>query len=282
MQPIRAATLLERHRVFLIDAYGVLVTSAGAIPGARDFVLELKRRGLSYRVLTNDASRLPETAAAFYHASGLDIDPGLVITAGDAIGAALNERHGQEARCLVLGTDETQAIVERAGHQSVAIELEAEFDALVIGDDSGFDFLTTMNTVLSALHRQTNRGRLPSLLLANSDLLYPRGSGRYGFTSGAMARLLEQGLQQLHPDLEARFETIGKPARRLFDLAIEQTRAGPGEAVMLGDQLHTDVRGAHNAGIASALVATGLTRLPLPNGLSRDMTPTYLLEHLRL
>ena len=47
------------------------------------------------------------------------------------------------------------------------------------------------------------------------------------------------------PFIRARF----KPSRQMYDMALEQFKAKPEEAVMVGDQLLTDVLGANNADI---------------------------------
>ncbi|MCD7881176.1 MAG: YqeG family HAD IIIA-type phosphatase [Clostridiales bacterium] len=46
----------------------------------------------------------------------------------------------------------------------------------------------------------------------------------------------------------------GKPRRRSFDAALERTGVHREAAVMVGDQIFTDVWGAHNAGITAVLV----------------------------
>ena len=51
-------------------------------------------------------------------------------------------------------------------------------------------------------------------------------------------------------------------------------RAGTDSLVMIGDQLETDIAGACNAGIDSALVATGVSAW---NEHHNDVTPTFLL-----
>jgi HAD superfamily hydrolase (TIGR01450 family) len=284
MVKIRLDELIERHKVFFIDAYGVLVTSSGALPGARALLELLERRKKLYFVLTNDASRLPESAAAFYASCGLQVPLERVISAGMAIGPALDSKGFKNARCFVLGTEETKACVTRSGHSVISIpsasDQVTECDALVIGDDAGFDFLATMNALLTSLHRQELAGRRPALLLANSDLLYPQGPRAYGFTSGAMAHLLEAGLSQLHEGQSFPFEVLGKPSRWLFDLALNRAQCRVQDAVMIGDQLHTDIKGANNVGIASVVVGTGVTRLPLPEKLPLEMRPTYYLESL--
>jgi len=58
--------LLARYDLFLLDAYGVLVSASGALPGAADLVRRIPQQGKEYLVVTNDASRSPETSARRY------------------------------------------------------------------------------------------------------------------------------------------------------------------------------------------------------------------------
>ena len=78
---ITVEELMDRYAVLLLDAYGVLMHSSGALPGAVELIAELERRGKPFYVLTNDAydyitetpefkacavriDRLPESASA--------------------------------------------------------------------------------------------------------------------------------------------------------------------------------------------------------------------------
>jgi ribonucleotide monophosphatase NagD (HAD superfamily) len=69
-QEITIEELITRYPVLLLDAYGVLVNSSGAIPGAAGLIDELNRSRKSYYLLTNDASKLPQTAANRYKSYG--------------------------------------------------------------------------------------------------------------------------------------------------------------------------------------------------------------------
>ena len=273
---IKAREILETYQLILLDAYGVLVTSGGALTGAREFIAELNRRGLPYFVLTNDASRLPETAAAFYQRLGLDIAVERIISAGMIIGDALADTR---SRCFVFGGRDTKLMVEHAGHEVVEISARAEVDAVIFGDDSGYDVFAALGDALSAIHRQLRTGQpAPRLLAVNTDLLYPRGEDAFGFTSGAIALLLKAALEQMHGELSWNFEILGKPGRAMFERALN---SAPGaRAVMLGDQLHTDIKGAREAGIASVLVGSGMTRLPLSLDLDPDQRPDFTLSSL--
>ena len=66
--------LIERYRVVLLDAYGVLVDASSVLAGAADLIAELNSTHKPYFIVTNDASRLPETCSRRYRELGLDID----------------------------------------------------------------------------------------------------------------------------------------------------------------------------------------------------------------
>lgn len=264
MRLCSAYDLIDSYDVFLLDAYGVLVQSSGILPGAADFVAELRRRGKKVRIVTNDASKTPETWVDVYRSKGMAIELEELVSAGLTIKPAFERLRLHSPICAVLGTTDTVELTRRAGGQPMTITADTSFDAIVIGDDSGFDFLPTMNALLSSIHRSVKAGRTPALLLANSDLIYPIANYSYGFTSGSLARLLELGLDQLHPGASLRFEVLGKPEKLIFETALKSAGVAASRAVMFGDQLRTDIAGAKRAGIATALCTTGITKWPLP------------------
>jgi len=68
---IAVDALLARYDAILFDAYGVLVHGNGAMPGAAELLARLNREDKRYFIVTNDASKLPDTAASRYR-YGLD------------------------------------------------------------------------------------------------------------------------------------------------------------------------------------------------------------------
>lgn len=275
-----AAQLIDRHGALLLDAYGVLVDGHGALEGARELIAELRRRGKPWCVLTNDASRLPETFEARFDALGLPIARERVVSAGDLVGDALRKHGLAGADVVVLGTSDARCLVERAGARLVDPKPGVRFDALVLADEAGYPLLQAMEAVLSGLFRSLDAGKKPVLLLPNPDVLYPKSEGEYGLAAGSLAMVLERGLELRYPGADVpRFEVLGKPHRAIFEAAL--ARVGTRDAVMVGDQLATDVRGANGAGIASALVTRGLTH----TARAMDFTvsngpPTYLVSRL--
>ena len=58
---------------------------------------------------------------------------------------------------------------------------------------------------------------------------------------------------------------IGKPFPTLFQIALERANCLPGEALMIGDRLETDIQGAQELGLRSALVLTGIATMSQAN-----------------
>jgi HAD superfamily hydrolase (TIGR01450 family) len=267
--------LRVRYSALLLDAYGVLVHGDGVMPGAPELIRDLDRDDTDYLVVTNDASRLPETAARRYRALGLEIPAERIVTSGSLLLPHFH-RHGLSGRrCAVLGPRDSAIYVERAGGHVVAPD--QAFDVLVICDESGVEpFVEVIDAALTTLLRQLDAGVDMELLLPNPDLLYPRGGSALGITSGAIAALFDAVLAQRYPERpELRFRPLGKPHTALFTEA--SRRLGTRDLVMIGDQLATDIHGANQAGIDSALFTGGLSG----TAVARDgPRPTYLLESL--
>ena len=267
--------LIERYSVILFDAYGVLAGSKSVLPEAPAAIGLLNRLGKPYYVLTNDASALPETRAARYAAMGLPIEAGRIITSGSLLAGYFRENGLVGARCLTLGTEDSVRYVEAAGGNPVGYD--EDFDALIVGDQSGFPFLEVADGALSALFRKIDAGRSVRLVLPNPDLIYPEGDG-FGFASGTVAAMFEAALALRYPAMpELRFDRLGKPHPAIFREALR--RGGTMDMAMIGDQVETDIKGANDFGIASALVETGVSAYDLSR-LPKAARPTYRMKSL--
>jgi 4-nitrophenyl phosphatase len=274
---ISASELCDRYDALLLDAYGVLNDHDGALPGAPAFIAGLNQRKKPYLLLTNDASRTPETSSRRFRGMGLDIAPEHIMTSGLMFPRYFAEQGLGGARCLVLGPEDSREYVVRAGGKPVRLDWETDADALIVCDEAGIDYRPALDRALSFLFRKFDAGQSVHLVLANPDVVYPASQNRFGFTSGSMALLLEAGLAARYPGGEHRFTRLGKPSPFLFDAA--RKRFPNQTLVMIGDQLETDIRGARSYGLDAVLVGSGVTRLahlrsdaPLP--------PTFVLESL--
>jgi HAD superfamily hydrolase (TIGR01450 family) len=272
---ISASRLLERYEAVLLDAYGVLITHDGVIPHAAAFIDRLNGLRKTYFVLTNDGSRSPGTSAQRFRDRGIAVPADRILTSMHPIGAFFRERGLRGSRCLVLGPEDSIDAVREAGGEPVGWGEDAE--ALVVADERGYDFLDGLDHAMNLVFSRAAAGKPILLVLANPDLIYPAREEGFGFTGGAAAALIEEAVRLRFPGRDdLRFVPMGKPHPPLFEEALRL--AGTRNAVMVGDQLPTDIRGAHRAGIDSALTTTGITRLDaIPQDAPR---PTWILESL--
>ncbi len=254
---MRFTELIGRYDGFLFDAYGVLVDSSGVLPGAAEALAAVRAAGKPLQIVTNDASRLPATAAARFRRVGLDLAPDEVCASGMLIAPFVADRGLAGRRALVLGTDDARAYARAAGLVLVEARPGVELDVLVVADDGGFALLDGVNAALGGCVRALDGGRELTLVCPNPDLIYPRGGGELGVTAGALAGMLEAAIRRRHPDAPG-FAYLGKPMPGLFELA-RARMPGAARLLMIGDQLETDIAGARAAGIDAALIA-GVSR----------------------
>lgn len=260
MKKTSVANIIERYDAILIDAYGVLVDASGALPGAREFLQSLHAHNKTFYLLTNDASRLPESIAERFASLDLPLTTEHIITSGSLLEAYFKQHKLQHRPTIVLGNRHAVAYAERAGAQIVAPHAQADANIIVVADDTPLRDLTLLETMLSYIMRRLDANAPMELILCNPDLLYPQSGGNYGLTSGSVALVLEAALATRHAgNPHARFVGLGKPHAPIFQAAFERTRTK--NMVLLGDQIGTDVQGAHNFGIDSVLLGTGVTRV---------------------
>lgn len=275
---ITIGKLIENYSVLLLDAYGVLVHSSGALPGAARLIDSLNRNKKPYYIVTNDASKLPVTSSKSFQSFGLAITPDRIITSGSLLVEYFAGNQLRDAPCAVLGPEDSTRYVELAGGRVVAAR--DPFEVLVIGDESGYPFLETVDCVLSGLFKKIDSGANVHLVLPNPDLIYPKADNSFGIASGSIALILEAALQRRYPDRpEFKFARLGKPHAAIFREALK--RSGTRDMVMIGDQLETDIRGAAEFELDAVLANTGIANVNL-NDIDKSLQPTYYLDSLTL
>jgi len=269
--------IIDRYGALLFDAYGVLVHTAGALEGAAGLIETLNRTGKTYYIVTNDASKLPQTAAVRYAGYGLSLRPEQIITSGGLIKPYFSKHNLAGGRCVVLGPEDSKRYVVLAGGRIVSPS--EDFDVLVIGDEDGYPFIETVDHVMSTLFHKIDRGERVHLLLPNPDLIYPKAGRNIGITSGSIAQIFEAVLKQRYPQRsDLGFVRLGKPHGAIFEEAFR--RCGHRNLVMIGDQPETDIRGANRAKIDSVLVRSSLTT-SAEASLVDGLRPTYRLKSIK-
>ena len=219
---------------------------------------------------------MPATSAELFQSFGLAIAPDRIITSGSLLTDYFTRHQLENKPCAVLGPEDSVRYVELAGGR--VVKAQDPFEVLVIGDESGYPFLETIDTVLSGLFKKFDHGADVQLVLPNPDLIYPKADQGFGIASGSIALILEAALERRYPGRpQLKFARLGKPHAAIFNEALKRSRTM--DMVMIGDQLETDIRGAARFGLDSVLVNTGIAMVN-PDGVDATVQPTYFLDKL--
>lgn len=232
--------VLEKYTAFLLDVDGVLVRDDLVIPGAREALEGLRRRG-RIMLLTNNSTRSRSMTADHLRSLGIPISPEEVMTSSYVAARYLLEGYGP-CRVWVLGEAGLAEELIQAGHRLVDPE-EAEWIV------AGMDRELTYRKLAQALRGLLRGARF---LATNRDATFPTPNGLMPGAGAVVGALEGMGFP---PE-----KVVGKPSAVAFRIALEAAGASPHQALMVGDRLETDVLGAQRVGMDTALVLSGVSQ----------------------
>ncbi|WP_431961659.1 HAD-IIA family hydrolase [Actinacidiphila sp. bgisy160] len=225
-------------RAALVDIDGVLTVSWQPLPGAVEALARLRAAGVPLVLLTNTTSRTRAAIASTLADTGFPVRAEDILTAPAVTGRYLAAQH-PGARCLLLNSG---AIAEDLGDVRLVAPGE-DADVVVVGGagpEFGYE-------ALDAVFRQLRRG---ARLVAVHRNLYWRTRDGLRLDTGAFLLGLERA---------ARVEAVvvGKPSAAFFAIALDRLGVPAGDAVMIGDDIDSDVLAAQRHGVTGVLVRTG-------------------------
>jgi glycerol 3-phosphatase-2 len=250
--------LWSDYDLALLDLDGVVYIGQDAVPDAAERLEEAAAAGMRLAFVTNNASRPPSAVAKHLTALGIPAGDDDVVTSAQAAARLLARRLDAESRVFVIGGHGLFEALEDEGLHPVQSAGD-EPSAVVSGYDP--DLLWRTISEGAILVRQG----LP-WVASNTDRTVPTARGK-GPGNGVLV------------DLVARFadrepEVAGKPLPPLFEETLR--RVGGSRPLVVGDRLDTDIEGAHNAGLDSLLVLTGVTGLEELVGAKPGQRPSYI------
>ncbi len=273
--------IVHRYKVVFLDSYGVIKNYKGAINGAAETFSYLKKHGIGYFILTNDASRSPEGLMKGLHNIGLtEIEPRHIISSGMLATEYLSYKY-KSGSVVYLGAEGSAHYIESIGIRAISIRDVDLNDvdhvhALVLMDDEGFNWQEDINKVINLL-----RLRNIPVIVANSDKSYPVAKKEVSVAVGGIANLIEDISQRS-------FMYFGKPDAQMFIFAYQHIRqhydVDKSDILMVGDTLSTDIIGGNKFGLDTALVLTGNT---LPESYEHyiwttGIIPTYVCQDISI
>ena len=255
-------TPLTGRDALLLDLDGVVYAGPTAIEFAVD---SITRAANDVRVgyITNNASRTDEQVAQHLRELGLSVDAADVVTSPQAAVRVLATLVEPGARILVVGGDGLVDELESAGF---VVTRSADDDPAAViqgfAPHVGWEHLAEASF---ALHRG-----IP-WVATNTDWTIPVARG-IAPGNGTLVSAVHLAVGRLPV-------FAGKPEAAIFEVATERFAAA--NPLVVGDRLDTDIMGGKRAGLATALVLTGIDRAKQVLAAPATMQPDYILGDLR-
>lgn len=252
------APLAGGYDVILCDVWGVLHNGLKAFPDAVAALTKFRAKGGTVVLMTNSPNpgRIVEAQLTRLRISRAAYDA--IVSSGDITVSLLAARSG--SGMFRIGPPEETALLDEV------LALRGEVPRLVPLKQAQFVLCTGLvdpwretpedyDAILAAMH-----ARKAELICANPDIVVEDG-GRLFYCAGAIAeRYAASGGKVIQ---------AGKPYAPIYAQALELAR-GPhkrhierSRVLVIGDAMHTDIKGAHAQRFDSLFVTSGIHRAEL-------------------
>jgi phospholysine phosphohistidine inorganic pyrophosphate phosphatase len=221
----------------LLDISGVLKDGGTAIAGSVEAVRKLREAGFKIRLVTNETQITRQTLAASLTDIGFCVQERDIIPPCPAL-ITLLKRENMRPHLLV--------------HPNVL----PEFDGI---DQNNPNCVVVSDAADNFTYENLNEA-FRILIEMEKPRLFTLGRGRYYSDNGVLVLDVGVFTAALEYAADTQAEVIGKPQPEFFMSALRDMGVEPQEAVMVGDDIVSDVGGAQHCGLTGMLVRTGKYR----------------------
>ncbi|KAI9637914.1 HAD-like domain-containing protein [Dioszegia hungarica] len=279
--------LVDSVEVFLLDCDGVIYHGPQVVPGVKEVLKYLRSIGKRILFVTNNASKSRRMYKSTFDKLGIEVSENEIF--GSAYASAV-----YMSKILQFPKDKRVYVIGQAG-------LEEELDAVGIAHAGGSDpedrvFIDqgdyssvvadpSIGAVLCGFDAYINYKKYSKaytylkdnegchFLLTNQDATFPTNGTTYP-GSGAMSAPLVFASKRT-PTI------IGKPNKIMMDAIIAEHHFDPAKALMVGDNLSTDIEFGLGSGVRTLLVFGGVTKREQVFGDNASETvPDFVMESL--
>lgn len=230
---------LKNKKLFLLDMDGTIYLDNNLFDGTTDFLEYVKSVGGKYIFLTNNSSKSVDKYIEKMESLGIAATEEDFLTSTNATVLYLKNKNYK--KIYALGTKSFVKQLEDGG-LNITTEREEDIDCLCMGFDTELTFQKLEDACILL-------GREIDYVATNPDWVCPTWYG-YVPDCGSVAEMIYKATKK-------RPKFIGKPEPDMAQLAIKASGFTPGETVLIGDRLYTDIACGVNAGISTIFVLSG-------------------------
>jgi 4-nitrophenyl phosphatase len=231
---------LKSIKGLILDMDGVLWRGTRAIGDLPAQFEQIQRLGWKTMLVTNNATRSVDHYLEKLLSFNVHLERRQVISSGEALVYYLDQMYPKKAIVYVIGEE---GLVTLLGSEGFIIG-EENAQAVIVSLDRQLTY-----EKLRLANRLVRSGA--ALIATNPDPTIPTPDG------------LEPGAGAILAAVEAtsgvKAVIAGKPNPQVYRLAMERLGTSPGEMLVIGDRLETDIAGAQTLGCKTALVLSGVT-----------------------
>ncbi|EHR52943.1 putative sugar phosphatase of HAD superfamily [Saccharomonospora marina XMU15] len=229
----------DQQWTYLTDMDGVLVHEEHLVPGADEFLAELRANEAKFLVLTNNSIYTPRDLRARLLRTGLEVPEEAIWTSALATARFLHSQR-PNGSAFVIG----EAGLTTALHEVGYVLTDTDPDYVVLGETRTYSF----TSITRAIRLIEGGARF---IATNPD---PTGPSREGVlpATGSIAALIERATGRSP-------YYVGKPNPLMMRSALRALGAHSEHTLMIGDRMDTDVHSGIEAGLSTILVLSGIS-----------------------
>ncbi|KAL1405473.1 hypothetical protein Q8F55_009105 [Vanrija albida] len=287
--PEAYTTLFDSVDTFLLDCDGVIYHGPVVVPGVKRVLALMRARGKKIIFVTNNATKSRRMYKTTFDKLGIEAHENEIFGSGYASAVYMSRilKFPADKRVYVLGEKGLEEELDSVGIKHCGgtdpedrvfipsmdfsyFTPDPTIGAVLCGFDSGINY-KKLGKAFSYLRDDPN----VHFLLTNQDKVFPT-HGTFYPGSGSLSAPLVFALQgKREPTI------IGKPNKPMMDAIIAEHQFDPARALMVGDNLLTDIAFGNNSGLRTLLVMGGVTHKDQIYGdKPSDILPTFVVESL--
>lgn len=223
-------------KAVVCDIDGVLLHDNTPLPGAPAFVARILAQGNPLVLLTNYPSQTERDLQNRLAACGIAVPAEVLYTSAMATADFLAQQDGRKA--YVVGEGGLTKALYDVGFTITDIDP----DFVVVGETRAYNW----DMIQKAAHHIQHGARF---IATNPDVVGPGGQPACGAFCAPIERMT--GKQPLY---------MGKPQAWMMRAALNRIHGHAENAVIIGDNMHTDILAGIQSGVETVLVLSGVSK----------------------